>query len=69
MYRFLTDFVHVLFGFLAVFFEPYLFTAIFLVKQILDYLSHKESWVETSKDITEYSCGLVVGYLISTFLL
>ena len=59
---------HVLYGFLAALLHvEYLFTAIFLVKQVGDVLLTGEDWSETSGDIVEYSVGLVVGLVVGRF--
>jgi hypothetical protein len=53
---------HVLLGFWAVLLNmEYLFTAIFLVKQLGDAYFLGEDWAETSGDIVEYVIGLMIG--------
>jgi len=64
LYRALTDLAHLVFGFLGAILEPWLFTTIFLVKQVLDWRSGKERWSETSRDIIEYSTGLIIGFIL-----
>jgi hypothetical protein len=39
----------------------YLFTAIFLVKQLGDAYFLGEDWADTSGDIVEYVIGLIIG--------
>jgi len=59
-----TDLAHLIFGILAPIFNPWLFSTIFLVKQVLDWRSGKERWKDTSRDIVEYSIGLIIGYAL-----
>jgi len=61
---------HVIFGLLAALLHAeYLFTAIFLVKQVGDALLAGEDWAETSGDLVEYSVGLVAGLFLRVFAL
>jgi hypothetical protein len=56
---------HVVFGLLAaLLYAEYLFTAIFLVKQLGDALLAGEDWAETSGDLVEYAIGLVAGLFL-----
>jgi len=60
--------VHFVFGLLAVFLGyEYLFSAIFCLKQLIDYHAG-EDYGETSGDIAEFALGLVVGGLILSIL-
>jgi len=60
---------HFLWGLLAAFLNyPYLFSAIMVLKQSLDWLSG-EDWPENSGDIAEYCSGLVVGLILKHFSL
>ena len=53
--------IHILFGFLAVYFSrEWLFTLIFLFKQSLDVLNGEDPAV-TSGDIASYALGLIIG--------
>jgi hypothetical protein len=61
---------HVAYGFLAALLHAeYLFTAIFLVKQLGDALLAGEDWAEASGDLAEYSVGLVAGLFLRAFVL
>jgi len=62
-------FVHFLFGMLAAWLgSEYLFTTIFLVKQIAcDLLVGGEDYAEQSGDIAEFASGLVVGLVLRHF--
>jgi hypothetical protein len=61
---------HVVFGLLAaLLYAEYLFTAIFLVKQLGDALLAGEDWTEASGDLAEYSVGLVAGLFLRVFVL
>ena len=54
--------IHILFGLLATMLNmEYLFTAIFLVKQLGDAYFLGEDWADTSGDIVEYVIGLIIG--------
>jgi hypothetical protein len=56
---------HVVFGLLAALLHAeYLFTAIFLVKQLGDALLAGEDWAEASGDLAEYAIGLVAGLFL-----
>ena len=61
---------HFLFGFFATFLgHPWLFTLIFLFKQlILDLIAGGEDPSIVSGDLAEYSAGLVAGALVRFFL-
>jgi len=60
---------HVLFGLLGpILGYPELFTAVFCVKQVGDYLWSREEWPESAGDITEFSAGLVVGLIAKSLL-
>jgi len=53
---------HILYGVAAALLHAeYLFTTIFLVKQLGDALLLKEDWAETSGDMVEYVVGLSAG--------
>ena len=55
--------IHFLFGYLGVMLGfPYLFTGIFVVKQLIDYHAGEESEI-TSGDLVEFSGGLVFALL------
>lgn len=57
--------IHFVFGLLAILLSyEYLFSAIFCLKQLIDYHA-RENYGETSGDIVEFASGLVVGGLIS----
>jgi Na+-driven multidrug efflux pump len=59
--------VHVVFGIVATIFgKELVFSLLFIVKQIID-LVGGENPNETSGDIAEYACGLVLGCLFRVF--
>jgi len=64
----LTDIGHVFYGIAAGVLYPELMTLIFLFKQYFDWKSHKEAWKDTSRDITEFSIGLILGFILRRFL-
>jgi len=64
----LTDIGHVFYGITAGILCPELMTLIFLFKQYCDWKSQKETWKDTSRDITEFCIGLILGLILRRFL-
>ena len=57
--------IHYFFGFLAVILgHEYLFTIVFIIKQLGDAFLTKEDWSETSGDIIEYMAGFITGVIL-----
>lgn len=60
-----SDLAHVAWGISAVAFgQLWLFTTIFLVKQVMDWATSKEGWNKTSGDIVEYCAGIIIGEVV-----
>lgn len=59
---------HVMFGFIgALLGYPYLFTLIFMFKQVLDLMDGEPPAV-VSGEIAEYSLGLIIGLLVKVMV-
>ena len=65
----MSDVSHFLFGFLgALLGYEYLFTAVFIVYQVVDLLCEK-SCEEFKRDLIEYVLGLLAGVLVKLYIL
>jgi len=62
--KYQVDLAHVVWGILTPICNPWLFTFIMLLKQVLDWRSGTERWKDTSRDIGEFCCGVAIGYLL-----
>jgi len=67
--RIATNIIHGIYGFTgAILGYEYLFTAVFMVYQVIDLLCEK-SCEEFKRDLIEYAIGLLVGVLVKLYIL